>query len=668
MLVVYCASMAAAGPWDPWETHYGEVARQMNARHDPVDLWWQGGNGGPDGSEETTFWSKPALPFWAMALSMRLLGVGAGADPAEMVQPLWPELAIRLPSLLAGLGTAAFLGWVVARLASVRAGLITTAVLLTMPQWAIVTRQALTDMFFVGPVVLALGAWALAWGRPDRELFTRGAGWKRIPWDRTYLAFVVVLVLGAIVPLAVIHQHSYDPGTWDPRTWEALGRNKAYAAAMLEVQQHMFAYWAITAVVVLASLRWRRRSQAWMGILYVAAGLSLVGKGLIGPGLIGVGVLAHLFVSGRWRLLLRSGLPVGILLFVLASFPWHHAMVLLRGEKFVNELIIQNNLQRFGTGEQKQAVGGFSYYFETLGLAALPWSALAPLSIWMGLRAFFAGGPTDEIEADETSDPRRMLHRFAFVWLVVSLFVLSYSVTKYYHYLLPCLPPFAVLVGLWLDDALDHRHVSSRLPLVLGSLVGLAALVAIVRDAMHTPAWLAHLTTYLYTGMWTKGGPANDALIWTLTPFALGLLLLALHRMRLSIGALVLGGVLTTGWILGAYIPGASENWSQRTMMRTYFAERGPDDRIVSWWFYYRGETFLTKADIWVMKDVDRQALVDFVDAYAAEHAGQGASLWFATIQPHARRLAPQLPRMHRDALQIVHESEHYALLRLPIP
>ncbi len=49
-------------------------------------------------------------------------------------------------------------------------------------------------------------------------------------------------------------------------------------------------------------------------------------------------------------------------------------MVLYRGDRWVSELIIQNNLQRFSTGEQKQAVGGFAFYLETLGLAALPWS------------------------------------------------------------------------------------------------------------------------------------------------------------------------------------------------------------------------------------------------------------------------------------------------------
>ncbi|MBV1861522.1 MAG: hypothetical protein KUG77_24090 [Nannocystaceae bacterium] len=77
VVVIYCLEMSASGPWDPWETHYGEVARNILLRSDPVDLWWQGGNAGPHATAEKSFASKPALPFWCMALSMKLMGVGA---------------------------------------------------------------------------------------------------------------------------------------------------------------------------------------------------------------------------------------------------------------------------------------------------------------------------------------------------------------------------------------------------------------------------------------------------------------------------------------------------------------------------------------------------------------------------------------------------------------
>lgn len=654
VVVVYSLAMSASGPWDPWETHYGEVARNIVVRSDPMDLWWQGGNGGPHATAERSFASKPALPFWCMALSMKLMGVGTGADPAEMVQPFWPEFSIRFPGMLVGLGATFFLGMVAWRLKGPRAGILVGLVLATMPQWAMATRQALTDIYFVGPVVVAGGSWAMAWLQPDRDLVRRGKGWKSLPYDRAYVAFLVAFAVAAIAPLAVVHQHAFDP-----LTWKYFGADKALAKGLKDIQVHMFLYWGIAVVVFVRSLRWTRRSQAWMGILYLAGGLSLIGKGLIGPGIVGAIVLAHIAVSGRWGLLLRCGLIVGTLLFVLPAFPWHHAMVLYRGDRWVNELIIQNNLQRFSTGEQKQAVGGFAFYLETLGLAALPWSALVPAGVWRALEAF-------KRNPDDTEDHGgAALHRFAFLWFVVSLLAISYSTTKYYHYLIPVLPPLALMLGLWLDDLLDRSRPSFGVTAC--ALAGLAIGVAVVRDAILTPTWLAHLTTYLYTGMWTKGAPDVERLGIVVLPFAAGLVLWMLARTarlrRFTVGAWVLSGLLTTGWLIADYIPASSENWSQRTALRMYFDERGPNDRLISWWFYYRGETFFTKGDIWVMKNPDRGRLADLI----AEKEGQDASLWFITIEPHAKRLSSQLPTKYRDGLEEKYRSFHYVMMKLPL-
>lgn len=657
MVVVYSLEMSGSGPWDPWETHYGQVARNIVVRHDPLDLWWQAGNGGPDATTERSFASKPALPFWCMALSMRLFSVGYSTNPAEMVQPLWPELALRLPGMIVGLGSAAFLGFVAWRLKRPRAGIFTALVLCTMPQWAMATRQALTDIYFVGPLVIAAGSWALAWLQPDRDLQRRGSGWRSIPWDRAYVAFVFAFILAALVPLVVVHQHAFDPWVWAHQ-----GRDATHAKGLREIQTHMFGYWALALVVFVRSLRWTRRSQAWMGILYLAAGLSLIGKGLIGPGLVGAIVLAHLAISGRWGLLKQCGLVIGTMLFVLPAFPWHHSMILYRGDRWVNELIIQNNLQRFSTGEQKQAVGGFSFYLETLGIAALPWSAVVPASVWQALRVF-------RDQQDEPHESRHYggaaLHRFALCWFVVCLLTISYSTTKYYHYLIPVLPPLALLTGLWLDDVLSSR--SRSLGIVALSLVGLAIGTAVLRDATLTPTWLAHLTTYLYTGMWTKGAPEVDRLAITLLPFAVGLLAWAaaksLRWRRFAVGAWLLSGVLTTGWLIADYIPASSESWSQRTAVRMYFDERGENDRLVSWWFYYRGETFFTKGDVWVMKDPDRAKLGEFIE----KNEGKGVALWFMTIEPHAKRLDAQLPTGYRGKLEEKYRSFHYVMMRLEL-
>jgi hypothetical protein len=470
-----------------------------------------------------------------------------------------------------------------------------------------------------------------------------------VPWDRAYVVFLVVFVVAAIVPLAVLHAHSFDAGTW-----QRFGRIPRRAEGLRDIQQHMFLYWALVVVVLGASLRWRRRSQPLMGILYVCAGLSVLGKGLIGPGLVGVFVLGHLVLSGRWDLLRRCGLPTGVLIFAIVGVPWHHAMALYRGERWVRELIIENNLARFASGEQKQAVGTFAFYFETLGIAALPWSALVPFAIVDGVQSY----------ARRSDDRGVALQRFALLWFALSMFAIGFSTTKYYHYLLPCLPPLALLTGLWLDRAMAQREWPPARGTIAGVLVGIAILAFVVRDLWHAPAWIAHLTTYLYTGMWLDGAPEVQFLAATAALFGLGLAAWPFVRRTVCVLVFVLSALLSTAWIVDDYIPAASESWSQRSAMRIYFDNKGPNDRLVSWWFYYRGETWFTKGDVWVMKDPDRQALAELVE----KMRGRGAALWFVTTVQHSNRVGAQLPADVRRNLEEVYSNFHYALLRADVP
>jgi 4-amino-4-deoxy-L-arabinose transferase-like glycosyltransferase len=690
IVVIEVATITACGPWDPWETHYGEVARQILVRHDPLDLWWRPGLG-PDGNAENTFWSKPALPFWLMALSMGLLGVGSRPEVDEMVRSPWPEVAIRLPSLISGLLCAVFLGYVVWRLLrdeaaakrrgpdlAARAGIFTAVVLATMPQWAIVTRQALTDMFLVMPVTVALGAWALAWLQPDRELrrrsigsLVRRAGSERrllrwtVPWDRAYVVFLIGVVLAAIVPLAMLHMHVISDDTVARVAKFSKKANIPSVATLREIHLHLLGYWVVAIGLLVVSLRWARRSQVWMGVLYVAAGVSLVGKGMIGPGLVGLIVLADLVVRGRFDLLRRCGLAAGLLLFALASLPWHHAMALYRGKGWINELIVINNLARFGSGEQEQAVGGFAYYVRTLGVAALPWSAALPAALWAALRWVRTPGGEQPDAPDASATTRAAaVRRFVLLWAVVTLALLTYSVTKYYHYLLPVLPPLAALVGLWLAELTEKTGGAERKTAWVAAGVGVGVLGLVLRDATVEPAWITHLTTYLYDHMWRQGAPPTERLIVTAVPFALGLLLWAARWGRAAATGMVLSALLTLGWVMNSYLPAVSENWSQRSLIRMYYDQRGPEDPLLSWWFYYRGETFFSKGDIWVLKELDKDKFIAFLD----EQRGHGRTMWLITTVAHAKRVRTSVPVDLRTGVETVAESVHYALLKFPVP
>jgi len=87
-LLLYLPYAGSYGLYDPWETHYGEVARQMNERGDYISLWWPGS---PKENRGGEFWSKPVLSFWVMAVSMKAFGLGDPPRPDEMVSSNRPE-------------------------------------------------------------------------------------------------------------------------------------------------------------------------------------------------------------------------------------------------------------------------------------------------------------------------------------------------------------------------------------------------------------------------------------------------------------------------------------------------------------------------------------------------------------------------------------------------
>ena len=95
-VLLYVPLLGSYSLSDPWETHYGEVAREMLARDDWISTWW---------AQDGWFWSKPVLDFWIQALDFSLLGRAAtcptrcSGAAAHGLFPQ-PEWAARLPVFL----------------------------------------------------------------------------------------------------------------------------------------------------------------------------------------------------------------------------------------------------------------------------------------------------------------------------------------------------------------------------------------------------------------------------------------------------------------------------------------------------------------------------------------------------------------------------------------
>ena len=99
-LLLYVPLAGTYGLWDPWETHYSEVARQMTNRGDFISPWWPGSP-----RDLAVFWSKPVLSFWLMCIGMHAARVGLpGGEPAEVASGRRPARAVRAPFCCTGGG------------------------------------------------------------------------------------------------------------------------------------------------------------------------------------------------------------------------------------------------------------------------------------------------------------------------------------------------------------------------------------------------------------------------------------------------------------------------------------------------------------------------------------------------------------------------------------
>ncbi|MEO8214402.1 MAG: glycosyltransferase family 39 protein, partial [Myxococcales bacterium] len=339
-LLLYVPLAGTYGLWDPWETHYSEVARQMTNRGDFISLWWPGSPRDLD-----VFWSKPVLSFWLMSIGMHVARVGLpGGDPAEMAIGTRAEWAVRTPFCLMGVLGILAVYLVTSRFVSRRAGLLSAAVVATAPMYSLVARQAMTDMAFVGPMAMALALGAMAlFDDTDQVLPRRGRG-RFTTWPHHWL-FYFALGLFAVVTLPQLLIDSLQLKIEIP--W-GNGVLRMYGAVA------MIPYYVGFAAFIFLAAQTRYKAPLYLYIAAILCGLSVLAKGLAGLGLPLIVFIAYLGFTWNWRRLRRAQLVYAVVVSLVGcavvAVPWHHAMIIRHGWAFWNELFGDNHWRRMVLG------------------------------------------------------------------------------------------------------------------------------------------------------------------------------------------------------------------------------------------------------------------------------------------------------------------------------
>src|SRR5260370_2107361 len=259
----------------------------------------------------------------------------------------------------------------------------------------------------------------------------------------------------------------------------------ASSAAMIGFARGASADMPLAVHFSLAMLAWwtwhQTGKKLWLASCFVFLGLANLAKGPVAPGLALLIVGGYDALGRDIKILLSSLWWPGFCLFFAITLPWYIAIE-MRVPEFFRVFFVQHNIERFGRHPYQHAQP-FWYSIPVFLLSTLPWTVFAGVALVDALRteAKEARGdepwPTAGTNDPETSEDR--LRLFVLLWILIPILFLSISRSKLPGYILPTIPPTALLTA----DYLYRRQAVPRLQLMLHSL--LCALV--LCGALLTP-------------------------------------------------------------------------------------------------------------------------------------------------------------------------------------
>ena len=188
-------------------------------------------------------------------------------------------------------------------------------------------------------------------------------------------------------------------------------------------------------------------SKFWLFDIYFFTGVATLAKGPVAPFLAGLIILAFAFLRREWSIVRRTIWIPGVLLYFAMVLPWFIA-VQVENPTFFYDFFMRQNLQRFTT-DLYQHTQPVWYYIVVVILAMMPWTVLAVRALVDGILTSVA-----EWRLRRLNPKRRVPKRpgdafpeFLVLWTLIPIVFFSLSKSKLPGYILPSIPPIAILTG-----------------------------------------------------------------------------------------------------------------------------------------------------------------------------------------------------------------------------
>lgn len=208
----------------------------------------------------------------------------------------------------------------------------------------------------------------------------------------------------------------------------------------------------------------------WLARLgFAACGLGFQSKGLIGVALPGLVLLIWLVWTGQLRKIVQLPWVTGLALFAAISLPW----LVLAQQQFPDLLSYMFGKHQVGryTATNFNNAQPWWFYLPALALLLFPWAAFAAIqAVAQARRTAMTASPVAQ-----------SLVLLCWIWLLAILVFFSIPNSKLIGYVLPVMPPLALLAALGFERWPGQRPYGRR---VWQGMVGLALVTAVALNVV----------------------------------------------------------------------------------------------------------------------------------------------------------------------------------------
>jgi len=218
---------------------------------------------------------------------------------------------------------------------------------------------------------------------------------------------------------------------------------------------------------------WREGSRTHATVALALVGLGAMAKGPVAPALFAAAIGLFLLWQRDLRSVFRLCTPAGVVAFLVLALAWYALAAAGWGHAFVQQHLIGRYVRNLAGGlasghaySTKPWYYHLFFYPQHLPAIVWPWTPFVAVAVWQLWRR---GG---------LRDPRA---RFLLCWAAAPVVVFTPAEWKLRYYLLPCLPPLALLTGPLLVELIENFLVPQRV--TRASLAAAAGLVVAVSIA-----------------------------------------------------------------------------------------------------------------------------------------------------------------------------------------